>query len=221
MNIAHELLKCGCVENRCPLFSKCCFLPTECHPDPEGKVSLLFVGEGCCIEELKQIRPFIGKAGVRLKQQILFVRKKLGKHIGVAFSNTIRGYLDGNRSPTPQEYKYCLRHLYRDIATLKKRGLGIVIPLGNATKSVFLPDSGSMVVEHGKISNFSNETFGHINVMPMYHPSFVIRSAPKFNDPCLSNFDKIILREIIKAYESCKNNKPEVDVGEIDVSGVL
>jgi uracil-DNA glycosylase family 4 len=222
MVIQPEFIKCACVENRCPVFSKCCFLPTECHPDPEGQISILFVGQGGGMDERKQRRPFIGRAGTRLRQQVLFVRKKLGKHIGVAFSNTIRDNPDGNRVPTPQEYKFCLKYLYQDINVLKDRGLGIVIPLGNASKSVFQPDSGSMVTDHGRISNFSNEAFGHINIMATYHPSFVIRNAPKFNDPVLSEYDKIVIKDILKAYESCKDAKPVVeDIGEIDISGVL
>jgi len=228
MIIEHELMKCNCIENSCPVFSKCCFLPTECHPDPEGKVSLLFIGQGGGSDERKQGRPFIGRAGTRLRQQVLYIRKKLGKHIGVAFSNSIRDNPDGNRVPTPQEYKYCLKHLYKDIAELKKRGLGMLIPLGNASKLVFMPGSGSMLMDHGRITNFLNKAFGRINIMPTYHPSYVIRNAPKFNDKCLSEYDKIVLKDILKAYESCKDIKQEDkdidtddDILDIDLSDVL
>jgi uracil-DNA glycosylase family 4 len=229
MVIKHELMKCTCIENSCPAFSRCCFLPTECHPDPDGKVSILFVGQGGGSEERRQGRPFIGKEGSRLRQQVLFIRKKLKKHIGVAFSNTIRDNPDGARVPTLKEYEYCLKHLYKDIAALKKCGLGIVILLGNVSKSVIFPQSGSMVIEHGRITNFSNEVFGHINAMSTYHPSYVMRTAPKFNDMCLSEYDKIVLKDILKAYESCKNVKQDItadnaadyDVVGIDISDIL
>lgn len=223
MNIEYELMKCSCTENSCPVFHKCCFLPTEVHPDTEGKVSILFIGQGGGSDERKQGRPFIGRAGTRLRQQIMFVRKKLGKHIGVAFSNSIRDNPDGNRVPTPQEYEFCLKYLYRDIEVLKGRGLGIIIPLGNASKSVFLPKSGSMVMDHGRITNFSNDIFGHINFMPTYHPSYVIRNSPRFNDGGLSKYDKIVLKDILKAYDSCKNLKPGIldDVDDVDLSDVL
>jgi uracil-DNA glycosylase family 4 len=221
MVIEHELMKCTCIENSCPAFSRCCFLPTECHPDIEGKVSILFIGQGGGSDERKVGRPFIGRAGSRLRQQVLFIRKKLKKHIGVAFSNTIRDNPDGNRIPTPQEYKHCLKHLYKDIAELKKRGLGIIVLLGNASKSAFFPQSGAMVIEHGKISNFSNEIFGHINAMSTYHPSYVMRTAPKFNDVCLSEYDKVVLKDILKAYEYCKNIKQVILADTIDNEGVL
>jgi uracil-DNA glycosylase family 4 len=229
MIIKHELLECTCTENGCPAFSRCCFLPTECHPDPDGKVSILFIGQGGGSDERKRGRPFIGRAGTRLRQQVLFIRKKLKKHIGVAFSNTIRDNPDGNRVPTPQEYSYCLKHLYNDISELKKRGLGIIVLLGNASKYVFFPHSGAMVVEHGRIANVSNEIYGHINAMSTYHPSYVMRAAPTFNDACLNEYDKIVLKDILKAYESCKNagqdihvdNETDYDVGSIDVSDLL
>lgn len=211
-------MKCNCIENSCPAFSKCCFLPTECHPDPAGNVSILFIGHGGGSDERKQRRPLIGKAGSRLRQQVLFIRKKVGKHIGVAFSNTIRDNSDGNLVPTSREYKYCLKHLYKDISELKKRGLGIIVPLGNASKSVLMPESGSMLKDHGKITKFLNRAFGYINIMPTYHPSFVMGTAPKFNDPCLSEYDKVVLKDILKAYEFCNNVKQDIfDESELDV----
>jgi uracil-DNA glycosylase family 4 len=224
MKIDYELLKCSCSERNCPVFSKCCFLPTECHPDTDGNVSLLFIGQGGGSDERKQGRPFIGRAGSRLRQQVLYIRKKLKKHIGVAFSNTIRDNPDGNRVPTQKEYDFCLKHLYQDIALLKKRGLGMIIPLGNASKLVFMPGSGSMRMDHGKISNFSNVAFEHVNMMPTYHPSFVIRNAPKFNDKCLNEYDIVVIKDIMGAYRSLSVGKgiqePELD-GEIDVSDVV
>src|SRR4030043_161918 len=100
MHIDYELIKCPCKYKICPVYSKCCFLPTECHPDPQGNISLLFVGQGGGTDERKLGRPFVGRAGKRLRQQVLYVRKHLKKHVGVAFSNSIRDNPDGNRVPT-------------------------------------------------------------------------------------------------------------------------
>lgn len=223
MNIEPEFIKCDCTETDCPVYHKCCFLPTEINADPEGGVSILFIGQGGGSDERTRGRPFIGRAGTRLRQQVLFVRKKLGKHVGVAFSNSIRDNPDGNRVPTPKEYKYCLKYLYRDIALLKKRGLKVIIPLGNASKDVFMPNTGAMSVCHGRITNFSNSAFGHINQMPTYHPSFVMRNAPKFEDTKLSEYDKIVLKDIIKALNSTKEVKPETDTDfdTIDITDVV
>lgn len=223
MNIEPEFIKCDCTEMGCPVYHKCCFLPTEVNAAPDGSVSILFIGQGGGSDERVRGRPFIGRAGTRLRQQVLFVRKKLGKHVGVAFSNSIRDNPDGNRVPIPKEYEYCLKYLYRDIATLKKRGLKVIIPLGNASKDVFMPNTGAMSVCHGRITNFSNSAFGHISQMPTYHPSFVMRNAPKFEDTKLSEYDKIVLKDIIKALNTTKEVKPETDddFDTIDITDVV
>lgn len=224
--IEYELMECSCEERGCPVYSKCCFLPTECHPDPDGKISLLFIGQGGGSDERARGRPFIGREGTRLRQQVQYVRNKLKRHIGVAFSNTIRDNPDGNRVPNQDEYGFCLQHLYRDIAELKKRGLGVIIPLGNASKSVFMPNSGSMLMDHGRISNFSNVLFGHISIMPTYHPSYIVRNAPKFNAACLSEYDRPVIKDILSAYSSCKSIKVDTQedtakIDDIDLSEVL
>lgn len=201
MRIEPEMMKCICDEVSCPVHSKCCFLPTESNPGIDGKISLIFVGQGGGATERKLNRPFIGRAGKRLRQQVLYVRKKLKKHIGVAFSNTIRDNPDGNRVPTKEEYDFCLKHLYSDISVLKEKGLCVIIPLGNASKSVFLPKTGSMASCHGELYSFMTDKIGHIKVMPTYHPSYVIRNVPNFSEEKLSDIDKMVTDDIIKAYK--------------------
>lgn len=222
MQIEHTLMPCDCTERSCPVFNKCCFLPTECHPDPDGKISLLFVGQGGGSDERMKGRPFIGRAGQRLRQQVLYVRQQMKKHIGIAFSNSIRDNPEGNRVPTQQEYDFCLKYLYQDIEQLKKIGLKVVIPLGNASKSVFIPEARAMNVDHGKLFDFSHPIFGGIKVMPTYHPSFVIRNAPKFDPKQISEHDKPVLKDIIKAYEysiGVTKDEPKSDLDiDVDVS---
>lgn len=201
MHIDHELMPCKCTNKLCTVYSKCCFLPTEVNPDLEGKVSMLFVGQGGGSDERKQGRPFIGRAGKRIRQQVMYVREKLGKHIGVAFSNTIRDNPEGNRIPNTTELGWCLKHLYVDIAVLMKRGLKVVVPLGNASKDVFIEEAGGMAAAHGKLYDISNDIFGTIKVMPTYHPSYVIRNAPKFNDKVISEYDAPVIRDLIGAYK--------------------
>jgi len=213
-HIDHELIKCDCTEKSCPVYSKCCFLPTEVHPNIEDQVELLFVGQGGGADERKHGRPFIGRSGKRLRQQILYARQKVKAHIGIAFSNTIRDNPNGNRVPTSDEYEFCMKYLYRDIAILMNRGLRVVILLGNASKSIVLPKSKSMTLEHGKFFNFSHKIFGTILVMPTYHPSYIIRNAPIFNEKNISDYDKPVIEDIIRAYE----DSMEIVVDDIEIT---
>lgn len=201
MYIEPEIIKCTCSDKDCPVYHKCCFLPTECNASVDNKISLLFIGQGGGTDERKIGRPFIGRAGKRLRQQILYARRTLKKHFGVAFSNSIRDNPDKNRVPTSKEYDHCLGYLYKDISILKDRGLRVLIPLGNASKSIFLPVSEPMGSSHGIISSFKNETIGRIKIMPTYHPSYIIRNYPNFNEEKISDLDKIVINDIIKAYK--------------------
>lgn len=209
MRIEPELIKCNCKNKDCPVFSKCCFLPTEYYPDKKGMISLLFIGQGGGSDERKRGRPFIGRAGKRLREQILYMRKSLKKHIGVAFSNTIRDNPEGNRVPTPEELGFCLELLYRDIATLKNRGLGVVVPLGNAAKSALIEGSGAMSKDHGTLFTLKNEVFGEISAIPTYHPSYIIRNVPKFNDNKVSEMDNMVINDMIKAYLLSERKKED------------
>jgi uracil-DNA glycosylase len=201
MHIDTEIIKCTCSDESCPVYKKCCFLPTECNASIDNKISLLFIGQGGGSDERRVGRPFVGRAGKRLRQQVVYARRLLKKHFGIAFSNSIRDNPDKNRVPTSKEYDHCLKYLYKDISILKDRGLCVLIPLGNASKSIFLPVSEPMCSSHGIISSFKNDTIGHIKIMPAYHPSYVIRNFPQFNGEKISDLDKIVIDDIIKAYE--------------------
>lgn len=188
-HIEYNLLPCQCEKKDCPVFKRCCFLPTECHPGVDGKISILFVGQGGGADERKLRRPFIGRAGKRIRQQVIYARKLFKKHFGVAFSNTIRDNPEDNRVPTQEELDVCLGHLYADIKTLKERGLKAVIPLGNAAKLALIPDAlPNITKDRGKLYTVSNEVFGNVVMIPTFHPSYVMRNVPVF---CKSEMDKV------------------------------
>ena len=200
---------CDCDKSACPVFDKCCFLPTECHPNIEGQIDILFVGQGGGADERKKLRPFIGRAGQRLRDQIVVMKKSLNSQVGVAFSNTIRDNPDGNRVPSQKELDYCLEYLYKDISLLMKKGLKVVIPLGNAAKKALLPKSKSMGYDHGTLFSLKNDMFGEIAVIPTYHPSYVMRNVPKFDAEEPSEWDLKVITDMCKAYGAGECNKCE------------
>lgn len=202
MLIEPEFIKCACSLKECTVYNKCCFLPTEIHPGIDGTVRILFVGQGGGTEERQKHRPFIGRSGKRLRQQIIHVRKKLKKHIGVAFSNTIRDNPDRNRTPSNEELRFCLPFLYRDIALLKQRGLRVVMPLGYAAKIALIRNAiGSITGDRGHVFMVENPVFGEMPMIPSYHPSYVSRTTPLPKDGRLPRLDNIVVNDIIYAYE--------------------
>jgi uracil-DNA glycosylase family 4 len=190
-------LKCVCDKNSCPVFNKCCFLPTECHFDKEGKIRVLFVGQGGGSDERKIGRPFIGKAGKRLRQQIILAMKRYGNIFGVAFSNIIRDNPENNRVPTKEELNFCLNFLYNDIDNLKKNGLQTVITLGKASTNALLDNNNSISVDRGK-----KITFKDISIIPTYHPSYFNFQGINFTPEKLDEKEELVIKDILLALET-------------------
>lgn len=166
----------NCSTKSCPVYSKCCFLPTEYYLSDSGKVHILFVGQGGGTDERKQKRPFVGKAGVRLRSIVFYLRNKLKMKFGVAFSNTIRDNPEGNRPPAFDEVKCCMPYLYRDIVSLKKLGLNLIVPLGVSAKRTIIPSSLTSMSDHGSVYYTWGDNFGKMLCVPTYHPSFLLRT---------------------------------------------
>lgn len=188
-----SIIEVGCSKENCPVFNKCCFLPTTFFPI-EDKVDILFVGQGGGADEREQGRPFIGPAGKRLKTIVLQAKKELEKPFGVAFSNTIRDNPEGNRIPTQEEIDVCIQYLFRDIRRLKKRWqLKIIMPLGNHAKSAFIDNKIGITKDRKNIYTVRNDAFGSIIVKPSLHPSFIMRHG-KFNHQ--NEYDRALIDDI-------------------------
>lgn len=223
MRIEAEFLKCVCDQEECPVFSRCCRLPTELAPAVDGSVQILFSGQGGGRDERIKGQPFIGRAGTRLRKIVTCVRRRLNKHIGFAFSNTIRDNPDSNRAPTSEEENLCLPFLYRDIKTLKKRGLKVVMPLGNYAKKPLIQRSSKPISkDRGNVYRVGNTIFGEVLMIPTFHPSYLIRNASTFYEHNPSDLDRMVIEDIIKAYKTGveatlddPDKKLEIDMEEL------
>ena len=190
----------ACDKHVCPVFKKCCYLPTEYFESPEGTVDVLFVGQGGGREERRERRPFIGRAGKRLRQLVVYLRIKLGLKFGVAFSNTIRDNPEDNRPPDYEELACCLPYLYGDIVSLKAKGLKCVVPLGNPSKRALIKSSStSMERDHGRLYTVSNDVFGDIPMIPTYHPSYLCRNHQVWHPEKPGEFELLALEDIERA----------------------
>lgn len=211
-------LKCECTDKSCPVYGQCCFLPTECYPDPDGCVEILFVGQGGGKDERKRKRPFIGRAGKRLRQIISYIRHSEG-HFGVALGNTVRDNPEGNRAPNTQELEHCIPHLFKDIEKLKESGLKIVVPLGNPSRIALLGDKdASMSGTHGTLNRLSN--VDDVIFMPTYHPSFLVRkSLWRYKEKGgmePPDYDKIVIKDIKKCIRHIRDKDDIEEITGID-----
>lgn len=126
---------------------------------------LVFVGEGPGAEEDAQGIPFVGRAGKLLTDILQAV------HISredVYITNIVKCRPPGNRNPQTEEMLACERYLHTQLALLNPR---IVVTLGNVPTQWLLKTSEGITKIRGKWFDWKG-----IQVMPMFHPSYLLRN---------------------------------------------
>ncbi len=121
-----EIFNC----NRCPLYlSKTNYVPGDGNPES----NILFIGEAPGREEDIKGKPFVGKAGKILEENINKIlnldREK------VFITNVIKCRPPNNRDPKEEEIKSCSIWLIKQLEIIKP---SLIITLGNhSTKFIF------------------------------------------------------------------------------------
>src|SRR3989344_5686064 len=101
----------------------------EGNPDCE----VLFVGEAPGLNEDKERRPFVGRAGQLLRKNI---RALGGEEKHVYITNIVKRRPPENRDPLPEEIEKYKPYLKRQIEVINPK---IIIPLGRFSMNYFLP----------------------------------------------------------------------------------
>jgi len=137
----------------------------------EGNSSadIMFVGEAPGYEEDRDGRPFVGLAGQML-------RKCLGESNidakDVWITNTVKQRPPQNRDPKPAEILKHLPYLIKEINEVKPK---VIVLLGNVPLQTFLNCKGITKI-HGNIYTMKF-SFGEVKLVPIFHPSYVMRRA--------------------------------------------
>jgi DNA polymerase len=111
----------------CPLYKKAHKgVPGE--GNPHAKIFL--IGQAPGAEEDKTGRPFVGRAGTFLTEQL----KKIGiQRKEVFITSVVKHYPPGNRMPTKDEVNACLPYLLEQIELVKPE---VVVLMGNLAQSL-------------------------------------------------------------------------------------
>jgi DNA polymerase len=162
--IATEIRAC----TRCPLHAgRTSAVPGEGSPSTE----VVFVGEGPGVNENRQGRPFVGRAGdllVRLLRSVGWERED------VFITNVVKCRPPENRDPEPAEIAACAPFLRRQLAVLDP---ALVVTLGRFSMAAFVP--GARISEvHGTFRPVDPAT-GALQalVATLYHPAAALRST--------------------------------------------
>ncbi len=142
-------------------------VPGEGDPDTE----VVFVGEGPGMNEDREGRPFVGRAGgllVRLLGSIGWQRDD------VFITNVVKCRPPDNRDPEADEIAACAPFLRRQLEVLDP---AVVVTLGRFSMQAFIPGARIGQV-HGTTHPVDPET-GAANALAfaMYHPAAALRSS--------------------------------------------
>lgn len=136
--------------------------------NPEAK--LVFVGEGPGADEDATGLPFVGRAGQLLTQMIDATAAKEGLAIrrpDVYICNVVKCRPPENRTPLPDEMETCGQFLFRQLLTIRPKAICV---LGGTAAKALLGTRDGITKLRGNW-----QTWRDIQVMPTYHPSFLLR----------------------------------------------
>ncbi|MBW2367092.1 MAG: uracil-DNA glycosylase [Deltaproteobacteria bacterium] len=153
---------------------RCGLFKTRAHivfgvGDPDAR--LVFVGEGPGFDEDRQGEPFVGAAGqllTRIIQAMALTRAR------VYICNIIKCRPPGNRNPLPEEIEACSPFLKRQLASIRP---DIICALGKFAAQTLLGTTTPISRLRGRFFDYDG-----IQLMPTYHPAFLLRSPGKKRD---------------------------------------
>lgn len=137
--------------------------------NPDAK--LMLIGEGPGYEEDIQGKPFVGKAGQLLTKILQAINLKREE---VYITNIIKCRPPQNRNPESEEIASCYPFLLEQINAVQPK---IICTLGTFAIQTLLKTDVKITSLRGKLFEFSG-----INVIPTYHPAYLLRNPEKKRD---------------------------------------
>jgi DNA polymerase len=156
------------VEERILKCQKCTLSQGRTNAVPgEGSLEaeLMFVGEAPGRDEDLQGRPFVGRAG-QLLTKIIGAMKFNREDVYI--TNVVKCRPPNNRNPNKEEIETCKNYLLEQIEMIKPRA---IVALGRVATDFFIHSSLGMTALRGNFHEFND-----IQVMPTFHPSYIIRN---------------------------------------------
>lgn len=158
----------------CPLYEQDLIIgETNCH-DNIKDVDLLVFGEAPALEEVRQGRPLVGRAGKVFRRA--FEQSNLKKCNYYITNIVLCSNLDEkNRTKNPPDtaIDFCKVNWLKLLEILNPK---VILLMGNSTLKSFGFDTSISKVR-GRFLKYKNYT-----IFPTYHPSFIMRNGSKFDE---------------------------------------
>ena len=157
--------------------------------DPQAR--LMFVGEGPGQDEDETGRPFVGRAGQLLGKMIVAMGLSREQ---VFIANIVKCRPPNNRAPAPEETAACWGYLLRQIRIIRPE---VIVTLGNPASHALLKTTTGITRLRGswQVMPQLAEGVGGIEVMPTYHPAYVLRYyTPEYRGQVWSDLQAVMAR---------------------------
>ncbi|MDR3355545.1 MAG: uracil-DNA glycosylase [Synergistaceae bacterium] len=161
----------------------------------EGNESskLMFIGEGPGADEDEQGRPFVGRAGQLLTQ--ILAAAGIDRH-DVYITNIVKCRPPNNRTPLPEEAAACDVFLQTQILLIKP---SILVLLGSSPTKWILKTTEGITKLRGRWFNWRG-----IAVMPMFHPSYLLRYPDGRKQGSPKHLSWIDIQEVKRQWDHVK-----------------
>jgi len=159
--------------------------------------SLMFIGEGPGETEDETGRPFVGKAGQLLTQILASVGID---REDVYIANIVKCRPPGNRTPFPEEEATCDKFLQTQILLIKP---AIIVLLGATPAKWILKTTEGITKIRGRWFDWRG-----ISVMPMFHPSYLLRFAGDKKPGGPKHLSWLDIQEVRKKWDFVNGRAP-------------
>ena len=135
--------------------------------NPEAQI--LIIGEAPGAKEEEVGKPFVGRSGKLLDK--LLQNAGIDINLDVYFCNVVKCRPPKNRRPTKTEIKENLPWLYQQIKLINPE---IIVLVGATALEAILKNNSPISILRGKWINWEGRL-----VMPVFHPSYLLRNQSK------------------------------------------
>jgi uracil-DNA glycosylase family 4 len=146
---------------------------------------LMFVGEAPGEQEDLSGRPFVGRAGQLLEKMIIAMGYSRDS---VYICNVLKTRPPNNATPTSEEARLCAPYLLEQVRIISPK---VIVTLGLPASHLLLGSTSPMRSLRGRFHAFPGPSgivapedaadFPEIEVMPTYHPAYLLRSYTEEN----------------------------------------
>ncbi len=158
------------IKEKCIHCQKCPLSKTRTNVVFSGGIpnhKMMLIGEAPGFYEDKQGEPFVGKAGQLLDKILASVGFSRKEHLYIC--NTLKCRPPENRDPLPEEETACREYLDAQIEILKPK---IILLCGRIAAHAMLGTNQGITKIRGRW--FEGPNFS--KMMPIYHPSYLLRN---------------------------------------------